>query len=358
MEISGTRAYENALEHNESYWDRTLDRFSRDIITIEHRPKFQFSPVNRFFCLGSCFARNIEESLLYRQIEVTSKRIICPRAEWPARPNGLVNKFTTHSILNEVRWALHSDAKMEQSFLQDNEGWVDLQLCPGASPVSQERATERRRYLSHDYFARIRNSDVVIITLGLIEAWYDKQSQLFLNKPPSFWQVRREPERFSLHTLSANDNLAALEDVRAIIKAANPAARFIITVSPVPMGMTFTGCDVLVANTLSKSALRAAAESFCERHPDADYFPAYELITQSRRDVVYRSDCIHVTFDAVSAVVAQFCNLYLPDAPPAEEGFIEQRYLDANPDVEEAVRAGHLGSGFEHWVDIGRAEGL
>lgn len=349
MEISGTQAYDNALRHDESHWGRTLDRFSGDVVTIAHRPKFQLPASDRFFCIGSCFARNIEEALLYRQVEVTSKRIICPRTEWAARPNGLVNKFTTHSMLNEVRWALQSEAGMEHSFLKDKDGWLDLQLCPGASAVSRERATERRSYLSRDYFARMRRSDIVIVTLGLIEAWHDKQNDLFLNSPPSYWQVRREPERFSLHTLSADANLAALEEMRAIIKAANPAARFIITVSPVPMGMTFTGGDVLVANTLSKSVLRSAAAAFCERHADADYFPAYELITQSRRDVVYRGDLLHVTFDAVSAVVAQFCGLYLPDAPGAEEGFIEQRYLDANPDVEAQVRAGQLGSGFEHY---------
>jgi hypothetical protein len=356
MELSGPEAWANALQYDESHWNRGVERFTKDIISLKHRTKFQLSSANRYFCIGSCFARGIEEHLLYRSIDVTSKPIICPVEEWSSRPNGIVNKFTTHSILNEVRWALQSEDGLDQSFVQNSDGWIDLQLTPGAPSVSQQRAIERRHYLSRDYFARMRDSDVIIITLGLVEAWKDKQANLFLNRPPSFWQVKREPERFSVQSLSVDENLAALEETRAIIKATNPAARFIVTVSPVPMTTTFLGEDVLVANTLSKSTLRSVAGFFCDRHADADYFPSYEFIAQSPRASVFR-DWIHVADSAVGTVVSEFCNLYLPDCLPAVEGFVEGSYLRANPDVEKAVREGQLNSGFEHWIKFGRAEG-
>jgi FkbM family methyltransferase len=39
------------------------------------------------------------------------------------------------------------------------------------------------------------------------------------------------------------------------------------------------------------------------------------------------------------------------------EGFTEEGYLKYNPDVEEAVKAGHFASGFEHWLKHGVSEG-
>jgi GT2 family glycosyltransferase/glycosyltransferase involved in cell wall biosynthesis len=40
----------------------------------------------------------------------------------------------------------------------------------------------------------------------------------------------------------------------------------------------------------------------------------------------------------------------------AEESFDEDAYLNANPDVAEAVTAGHLESGWQHWLKFGRTE--
>jgi hypothetical protein len=40
--------------------------------------------------------------------------------------------------------------------------------------------------------------------------------------------------------------------------------------------------------------------------------------------------------------------------PPAE--FVEQSYLDANPDVAEAVRNRNVSSGWEHWITVGWSE--
>ena len=37
--------------------------------------------------------------------------------------------------------------------------------------------------------------------------------------------------------------------------------------------------------------------------------------------------------------------------------FDEKFYLDANPDVAEAVRSGTFGSGYEHYVQFGASEG-
>ena len=100
----------------------------------------------------------------------------------------------------------------------------------------------------------------------------------------------------------------------------------------------------------------AAAEVFAQSHDDVDYFPSYDIISMSSRAAVYDADCLHISDAAVGHVTQAFLRLYLgvaPEPPP----FSELSYLQANPDVEAAVRRGEVSSGFEHWQRFGRHEG-
>jgi hypothetical protein len=132
--------------------------------------------------------------------------------------------------------------------------------------------------------------------------------------------------------------------------------RIVVTVSPVPMSATFSGRDIAVANTYSKSTLVAAAQAFQAAHDDVDYFPSYELVTLSPREAAYGADCLHVPNAVVGGVMEQFMTAYVGAAARAPEGFVDLAYLEANPDVEDAVRAGLFVSGYEHWLEFGRGE--
>jgi hypothetical protein len=354
-EIDGQSAWEAAAGGN-ARWPRAGEAFGELVYPVRYRPKFQIGAGDRFFCIGSCFARNIEEHLIYRGIGVLSRRIVSPAAEWPARPNGIVNKFTTPSMLNEVAWldALPDDAGA--LLLEAGDGWVDMQLSPIAKPVSRERAIERRRYLTADYFSRLRLADVVVVTLGLNEVWKDNATGLFLNSTPPLAAVRAHPGRFVLHITTEQDDLDALEGLYAAIQRMRPGARFIVTVSPVPLDATFSGDDVVVANTRSKSVLRAAADRFCRGKPDVDYFPSFEMIGLAPRAGAFAKDCRHVSDAAVGQVIAAFLAAHgLPAEAPA---FNEMGYLAANPEVDDRVRRGEFDSGFHHWQAIGRQQNL
>ena len=346
--MSGTAAWTAAAKGPATRWSDHIARLTDDVVTVAHRPKFAISRDARFFCIGSCFARNIEEHLIYHDIAVLSRRIVSPHGEWPARANGFVNKFTTHSIRNELDWALVPPPVDARAFQQQQDGWLDLQLSPRMPPVPLERAIARRRYLNTDYFARVRTADIVVLTLGLNEIWFDARAGRHLNAAPSFTATRREPDRYALHLTDVADNLAALEGARAAILALNPAARIVVTVSPVPMSETFSGADVLVANMRSKSTLRAAAAEFADAHDDVDHFPSYDIVSMSPRAQAYEADCLHVADSVVGAVMRSFLRAYLglDGAAPA---FDERAYLAAHPDVDAAVRRGELASGFEHW---------
>lgn len=357
--VDGNDAWKALAGAEGRQWVDIASRFDHDPFTINHTPGFSLDAKSRFFCLGSCFARNIEEHLIYRGVEVLSKRVVSPKEEWPARANGFLNKFTTHSMVQELRWLAQPPENPQDYLLETTKGWRDMHLTPGLQGTTLERAIERRRWLGADYFPRIAQADVLVMTLGLNEVWRDNHTGTRLNAAPGLWEVRRDPGRFVLEITDVEENVAALEEARTLVKALNPAMKIVVTVSPVPMGTTFSGRDVAIANTLSKATLRAAADAFQVRHPDVDYFPSYEIATLTSRSFAYAPDCLHVTDRVVSHIMGQFLDAYLGESAPrlAPEGFTELQYLDANPDVEAAVRSGALTSGFEHWLANGRDEG-
>jgi hypothetical protein len=47
----------------------------------------------------------------------------------------------------------------------------------------------------------------------------------------------------------------------------------------------------------------------------------------------------------------------LGDVPRRFPEFMDPPYLQANPDVEEAIRRGEVSSGYHHWIAHGQAEG-
>lgn len=357
MEVSSAKAFENAMSAANSRWAKTVGRFATSPVEVAHEAKFKLDAANQFFCIGSCFARNIEEALICRGIDVLSKRMISPREEHPARVTGVINKFTTASMLNEARWALTGCGSGAGSIVDGGEGWFDLQVSPSVRPVSLERAHERRRYLEQDYFARMRRADVLIITLGLIETWRDHETSDWQNMAPPYFLAKRTPGRFTLTITDVAQNVTSLESLREIARAANPRIKTIVSVSPVPLGTTFSGQDIFVANMQSKSVLRAAAGHFAQQHDDVDYYPSYEMIMGAPRREAFAPDCMHVRDPIVRAVVGRFVSLYLPNLNAPDSDFVEMLYLAANPDVEEAVRRGEFISGFHHWQAHGLREG-
>lgn len=353
--IDGDTAWRTVAGAKHLRWSST--NFSQQVYPVRHRPKFTLAADDKVFCIGSCFARNVEEHLAYQGMTVSSQRIISPAAEFGARPAGLVNKYTTFSMLNELEWIIRPPELGPELFSEDGSGqWFDLQLSDGAKPVSLERAIERRRYLTGDYFARLRQADVVILTLGLVEAWRDATTGLHLNAPPSAGSVARYPGRFTLEVTDYEQNLAALRDIHGRLKEINPKLRMIVTVSPIPLSISFTGTDPVVANSLSKSMLRVVAQTV-SAHPDIDYYPSYEMVTSAPRAEAFAWDCRHALDSTVEKVIGSFLTDYVGRSAAANPGFTELGYLTANPDVDTAVRAGNWDSGFHHWQTVGKSEG-
>lgn len=348
--ISGEMAYQNLRRSRDSLWpdERVGDKRLSGLVRLALHPSFGFSHEDRILTLGSCFARGLENRLYELGFDVPMKQVCIPAADRQAVVDpDLLTKFTIQSIENELRWAAGDrPPEPETLFLEVSDGrWHDPQLISGGSALPLAEAIERRAAIQAavGQFPQCR---IVIVTLGLAEAWFDEESELYLNTAPAAAAVRRWPGRFQMHVLSHDDILGSLERVHAILRdEGHSDVRMLVTVSPVPLKATFSGGDVIAANAYSKAVQCAACRSFVERCAGVDYFPSYEIVVMSDRELAYEIDNMHVAPGMVRHIMNEVLGAYAPEVvtePVAAEVAGSRRGDALGGHYDHLVKAKHL----------------
>jgi tetratricopeptide (TPR) repeat protein len=306
------------------------------------RPSFSIGPDDPIFTIGSCFARNIEQHLIGEGFNVAVARFeqLCQNEGVQVKSNTL-NKFVAQSILNELRWALQPGAEFPlESIVEVKAGrYLDMQLAPGLLPTKLNTALATRRAISN-YMRLVKEAKVVIVTLGLAEAWYDTMLGLYTNTMPLPATAERYPGRFEHHVLEYNQLLGCLREILALLEHyGHPHFRMILTVSPVALGSTFTANDALVANCYSKAVQRAAAEAICRENPRVDYLPTFESVTLSDHSLAWREDRAHVSTEVVRLNVLRMEDAYVaPDAVGTRDRFFDAGRVRALQLASEATQ--------------------
>lgn len=263
---------------------------------------------DKIFTIGSCFAREVEETL--HELDMTPLSYVAHDHFGEDVKRGFVNRYNTYSILNEFRWAsgepFHEDGFYQVGF----NSYIDLHShLVGKRHKFDEIVALRRRVT--DYFAMALQAEVVVLTLGLIESWYDRKTDTYINRAPLFSRKLNEQidgeDRFEFRVISFEENMHNLEEIFKIIKSNNRKAKIYVTVSPVNLMATFTKRDVVVANCLSKSMLRTCAETWKQMHPHAiDYFPSYEMAIHSNRKLVFNDNGTSIRKPFVAKIMQYF----------------------------------------------------
>lgn len=297
------------------------DRILSQVVIPVSQQSFRAAPGSTFFAMGSCFARNVEERLDLAGAEVLSRRMnVRDLGATSGRALGVYNKYTPFSILQELQFASgERDFPQEALLPGAGELYYDAQLRvnSGDAPVADLLA---RRTEINAAFAQVFSADVVILTLGLTEAWFDTRTGLYLTEMPAPRLSAREPERFEFRCLSIDDCRAALRDIHELLARHSKAGqKIILTVSPVALGRTFTECDVIIANTTSKATLRVAAMEFTQANDGADYFPSYEAVTLSAPSLAWQEDRLHASDFIVGQIINTFLQRYGLIEPTATE---------------------------------------
>ncbi|WP_017327394.1 GSCFA domain-containing protein [Synechococcus sp. PCC 7336] len=287
------------------------ERIETGVVIPEWAPSFQLAPDAKIFAMGSCFARNVEKALLQRQARVTSAE---PESDiLELRTNlltGLLNKYNPISIHQELTWASSHTPFPEHGFIEYDGKYIDPSLRDRGRKGTLEFARARQAQLQQ-YFARSFEADLVIITLGLTETWFDRTTRIALAEAPSPRLFEQYPGRFACKILSYPECATVLSSIYSILqKYGNPNLKVVVTVSPVPLQRTFSGQDVIVANMMSKSTLRSAAGALAVASSGVDYFPSYEAAMVSNPSLVWMLDRRNVSDFIVDRIIGEFTRRY------------------------------------------------
>ena len=247
--------------------------------------------------MGSCFARNIAEYLKSKEYNylVTEAPFKQASAHWD-------QVFNTACMRQVFEYTFYDDWCPLVRWWPRNENVQD----PFRRNIIYNKQTCVLNFAHHREasYEALKEAEVIILTLGLIETWRDKRDQMTYYRVPSPRIYDSNIHEF--YVQSVQDCLTDLDKIHAILQDQNPRAIIITTVSPVPMFASFrTDVDVVTANSLSKSTLRVAAEYLSQQHRNVYYFPAYEIVTQGVANP-YDDDNRHVTKDAVDKVMEVF----------------------------------------------------
>ncbi|NDW44278.1 GSCFA domain-containing protein [Ruegeria sp. PrR005] len=324
--IPATEALKRSKQNKFDRWlapeGGARERLLSGVIVPMGQQSFSAGPEHTFFAIGSCFARNVEERLELAGATVLSRNLDAGRLNsQSARLGGLLNKYTPLSILQELQWACGEATYDEAMLLELSAGeYYDPHLRLNGGSMSRADQMARRAYLT-DYFRQIFEADIVVITLGLIECWFDHETGVYLNELPDPKALAKQRDRFGFKTLSVEDCKTTLAEIHRILKTHGKDGQHIVmTVSPVPLGRTFSQDDIVIANTTSKNTLRAAAHEFISSTPDIDYFPSYEAVTLSNPEIAWQPDRLHASDFVVGQIIGTFLDRYgvAPKAAPEQ----------------------------------------
>ncbi len=326
--VTAAQAMENYQANEARTWSKgsadpddptgkfAFQRLRHTLFTPNIDPKFKLRRDDKFYAIGSCFARGVENALATHKITVESAAPEFAKLQ-PANKEvsglGFTNKYNTYSILNELRWALDPDAVFPQESIVQltKTTWYDPHSNPTLSFAGLEE-TLQRRVLMQVVTQRIRNCRAVIVTLGLAEVWRDIQADVFVNRTPIPSLFKTQPDRYEFHLTSFAENWANLEAIHALLSQyGHPEVHIVVTVSPVPLENTFSEMDIVVANTWAKSLLRTVAQEWAAAHANVDYFPSYEIVQSSDRAAVWETDLRHVKGAGVRHIMELFLRNYI-----------------------------------------------
>lgn len=316
MELNGYtdhhQAYEDTWANRYAVWRRAV---SDGRLAPEYWPRlspdFQINFDDQVFTIGSCFVREIENHLRNTGIRVLTNAAMELNDAFDADSKGgtWLNKFTPPSMYQEVEWGFRvqqdggvvTPENTAKFFYVNADGLVLDQGLNSTQVTNFEFALQRRQKFYDLVYSKAMECDVVIFTLGYIESWLDTETGVYPSRAPGH-PKDYDGSRYKFKQLTFSECYEFMRKTIELFNSKKPK-KFLITVSPIPLQRTFSSDDVLVANSYSKSVLRAVCGQIATEFDNVDYFPSFENATLSARDSVWADDQMHVASDFVKKIV-------------------------------------------------------
>lgn len=299
-----------------SFWKSGVSEQRPPAIPDLYRKRFALDPEMKIATAGSCFAQHIARRLRdvgYAVIDKEPAPRLIPPTIAKEYGYGLYsarygNVYTVRQLLQLAREATGSFAPADAVWRKDGRFFDALRpsVEPAGLATEAEVRAHRASHLKH-VAAMLRELDLLVFTFGLTETWEHKASGTVYPTAPGTIAGDFDPETFGFRNLTHAETLADFIAFREIVHGLNPKAKFLVTVSPVPLTATATEQHVLPATVYSKSVLRAVAGELYDRFEDVDYFPSYEIVAaHPSKGALYEANLRSVAESGVDAVMTAF----------------------------------------------------
>ena len=205
------------------------------------------APESVFMTIGSCFAQNLARHLraMGRTVHAT------------AIGEDVNSTYANRYLMD---WVLNGATGAPTQAIQDAYG-----------PAMRKQLRKN-----------IAQSDVFVITLGVAPCFFHKDDGKFafiVSKTATAHQHMYANHVMRMTTVAENvENIRFIMDAIAGLTKRSP--KFVLTLSPVPLGGTTERDSAVMADCVSKSTLRVAAEQICteETGHNVVYWPSFEIV--------------------------------------------------------------------------------
>ena len=249
--------------------------------------KFQISQSDKISTLGSCFAQHLARHIHKSGYNYLVTEPLRSDEEQTDTARLMASQFSArYGNVYTVRQALQ--------LLDRASGWVPKEgiweregrfydafrpnVFAGGFKSEDDLINARTSHLAavNRVFT---DSDVVVFTLGLTEAWTSSLDGAVYPIAPGVVADSMDEARHSFKNFTYPEVLSDLLAWCLRLRDMNPAVRILLTVSPVPLNATYVPQNVWTSTTYSKAVLRSVAGDVSRELEYVDYFPSYEIIT-------------------------------------------------------------------------------
>lgn len=284
--------------------------------------KFEIGPDDVIATAGSCFAQHVARHMRARNFKIVDTEQL---PDWVppalAKEYGYQlysarygNIYTIRQLRQLLADSLTGTVRREDVWEKDGRYYDALR--PSVEPDgldSIEEVLEHRRYHLGRVKLMLEKTDVLIITLGLTEAWRRLDTGTVYPTAPGVIAGQFDSATFGFVNFDFFEIYEDLVAIRETLLAIKPNIRFLLTVSPVPLTATASGDHILIASTRSKSILRAVCATLKDKFDNIDYFPSFEIITSpGAKSRFYESNLRSVKEEGVDAVMGIFFSSHKP----------------------------------------------
>lgn len=285
-----------------------------DLVT---RSEFRIDEDDKIATAGSCFAQHLAKRLSKSGYNYYVPEQASEDMSERERSDGNFgvfscrygNVYTTHQLFQLFERAYGRFDDDGGFWRLPNGNFVDPyrpRIQEGGFSTLQAAGEDREKHLSavREMF---ENLDYFVFTMGLTEGWREKESGAVLPVAPGVAGGDFDESRFEFVNFDYNQVYEKLTNFIKGLRKVNAKSKMILTVSPVPLAATYEDRHVLVSTTVSKSVLRAVADTVCKEEKDVFYFPSYEIITGNyTRSRYFENDLREVRSEGVDHVMGLF----------------------------------------------------